>query len=660
MKAPIENLYAVELAPQWVKQHDVDYGYEHDTSAPFYYLLTDYQDYIDRERTFSYTRTVQKINDASRLEDASLVVSELNEKHQRVFFHSVEIIRDGRRIDALDHENIAVYQRETALESHVITGRKTVALTIDDLRVGDTLDVRMTFCNFASTHPLHGKFYLSTFWLGWSCAVVRQSVRVINSGHTALLFQQGGASQRMGEVKRVEPGEEFYQQWNNLVPVSIGRQVPNWVWSDFLQFTTENTWPAVSKYLYNYYEANGVLDTQIDMQNIDLLQLSGTQEEDLLRIVRFVQNNVRYRGENHGIYTHTPKSPERTLKKRAGDCKDKSNLMVTLLRRIGVDATLVLVNSRFGLKIAGLNPSAYQFDHMIVKVTIGDRTLYFDPTIQAQAGDLDHRAQLMYGYGLELTAAGSDLKLLPFDLSRRVFEIEHHFDLEHWKTDAELVIRRRYFFHRADNMRFYLNSKDEQTLREDYLRGARESTGCRLEVLEPVKTLDDPVNNVLETVERYRMVDLKLTHPNLHMQVTTEFANDFPLTLDDDFPLDLGLDGGMKHTIEVVTRRSSKIDASQERVGNPWFNYQDVIKPKGKRLTFVTELDAKVSFIPSEHVHEYMNDVDKVRSRCVSNFNYDYPRLISFDRSTWVVDSLRVVGAVAVILLLFRALVGSL
>ena len=660
MKAPIETLYAVEVAPQWVKEHAVDYEYEHETSSPFYYLLTDYQDYIDRERTFSYTRTVQKINDASRLEDASLLVSEINEKHQRVFFHGVEIIRDGRRIDALDHENIAVYQRETALESHVITGRKTVALTIDDLRVGDILDVRMTFCNFASTHPLHGKFYLSTFWLGWSCVVVRQSVRVINAGHTALLSQQGGASQELGEVRRVEAGEEFYRQWDNLVPLSIGRHVPSWVWSDFLQFTTENTWPAVSKYLYNYYEANGVLDTRIDMQKIDLLQLAGNKEEDLLRIVRFVQNNVRYRGENHGIYTHTPKSPERTLKKRAGDCKDKSNLMVTLLRRIGVDATLVLVNSRFGEKIAGLNPSAYQFDHMIVKVRINGKTLYFDPTIQAQTGDLDHCAQLAYGYGLELTAAGSDLQRLPFDLNRRVFELEHQFDFERLKTNAELVIHRRYFFHRADNMRFYLNSKDENTLREDYLRGARETTGCKLEVLEPVATLDDPQNNVLETVERYRMVDLRATHPARQMQITTEFANDFPLTLDDHLPLDLGMDGSMQHAIHVVTRRSSKVIVGKERIDNEWFEYKDAISRKGTRLSFVTELRAKVGFVPADEIHSYMSDVEKVRSRCVNNFVYDYPRLISFDKSTWIFDSLRILGAVALIAILFRALLSSI
>ncbi len=656
MDAPIEDLYAIEVAPQWVEEHAVDYSYEHESSSPFYYLLTDYQDYIDRERTFSYTRTVQKINDASRLEDASLVVCELNEKHQRVFFHHVEIIRNGKRIDALDPENIAVYQRETSLESHVVTGRKTVALTIDDLRVGDILDVRKTFCNFASTHPLHGKSYLSTFWLSWSCPVVSQSIRVINSGHTALLIQQGGSNQQLGKVQTLNAGLEFSKQWSNLTPEAMPSQVPAWVWSDFLQFTTQSTWPQVSNYLYEYYEANGVLDTIIDMNNIDLLELSGVKNTDLLRIVRFVQNNVRYRGESHGIYTHTPKTPERTLKKRAGDCKDKSNLMVALLRSIGVVATLVLVNSRYGEKIVALNPSAYQFDHMIVKVEHSGKELYFDPTIQAQAGDLEHCAQLAYGYGLELVAGGSELARLPFDLDRRVFELDHAFDFDDYKTNARLTIRRRYFYHRADNMRFYLNSKEERTLWEDYLRGAREATGCKLEALEPVATLDDPQGNVLETVERYRILDLAETHPGLYMLVTTEFSNDFPMRLDDSLPLNLGMDGSVWHSIRVTTKRAPDVEVSDKRVNNQWFQYKDTVSSKGTELTFATSLVPSASFVPGAKVQEYMSEVEVVRARSGNNFSYHYPGFFSMDSFTGAASLIRTAGYVgAVVLAIFVA-----
>ncbi|MFK8030714.1 MAG: DUF3857 domain-containing transglutaminase family protein [Gammaproteobacteria bacterium] len=657
MDAPIEKLYAIEVVPQWIKDHPVDFAYEHDSGSPFYYLLTDYQDYVDRERTFSYTRTVQKINDASRLEDASLLVSELNEKHQRVFFHHVVIIRGDKRINALDPENIAVYQRETSLESHIVTGRKTVALTIDDLRVGDILDVQMTFCNFASTHPLHGKSYLSTFWLAWQCPVVSQYVRVINAGHTDLLMQYGGASQTLGEVKRLDAGAEFYQHWQNLAPMARGQYMPAWVWSDFLQFTTANTWPEVSRHLYAYYEANGVLDTQIDMHNIDLLELTGEHETDLLRIVRFVQNNVRYRGENHGIYTHTPKTPERTLKKRAGDCKDKSNLMVALLRRIGVAATLVLVNSRVGEKIAGLNPSAYQFDHMIVKVETGGKTVYFDPTIQAQAGDIEHSAQLSYGFGLELTAEGKDLCRLPFDLTRTVFELVHEYDFAEYRTNALLTIRRKYFFHRADNMRFYLNSKDERTLWEDYLLGARQATGCRLEALEPVATVDDPESNVLETIERYQIVDLVESHPGRYLQLTTEFVNDFPTKLDDSFPLQLGMDGALKHAIKVTTGRAPKIDVSEQSISNEWFEYKDAVSRQGKTLLFATELKPKALFVPAERMQAYMDDVETVRFRSGNHFAYNYPGFFTLDQTTVSGSSFRTLGlAAGVVLALYLML----
>lgn len=67
-----------------------------------------------------------------------------------------------------------------------------------------------------------------------------------------------------------------------------------------------------------------------------------------MRLVRFVENEIRYRGENLGVYSHTPKAASHVLAKGAGDCKEKSNLLLALLTTIGVDANLALVNTGYG------------------------------------------------------------------------------------------------------------------------------------------------------------------------------------------------------------------------------------------------------------------------------------------------------------------------
>ena len=84
--------------------------------SPFYFFLVNYQDYIGDEKFYQYKRTVEKINDGSRLEDASLFITDLEDEYQCIHFHAIEIIRGDERINVLDDNAISINQREASLE----------------------------------------------------------------------------------------------------------------------------------------------------------------------------------------------------------------------------------------------------------------------------------------------------------------------------------------------------------------------------------------------------------------------------------------------------------------------------------------------------------------------------------------------------------------
>jgi len=91
--------------------------------------------------------------------------------------------------------------------------------------------------------------------------------------------------------------------------------------------------------------------------------LTDTQKWETL--YRFVADDVRYLGLEHGANAVVPRRPATTLARRFGDCKDKVTLFVALARAAGLPVVPVLVATRRFDPDAMLVPNVNYFDHMI-------------------------------------------------------------------------------------------------------------------------------------------------------------------------------------------------------------------------------------------------------------------------------------------------------
>ena len=316
----------------WVVPSALAFAEADNTSSPYFYILIDYQELITDNEIYRYKRTVEKINDESRIEDASLFIAELQDSNHQIVFHSVEIIRNGERFSVLHKDKISVHQREKSLENHVTDKMITVSLSIDDLRVGDIIDYQATTITYADEHPLQGKFYYSLFWLRWGCAVDRQRIRIINRSSQSIDIQECPTDSSMGRITTltVLPNENYEKEYRDLRPVVFENIVPTWVWPDFLLATTQAAWHELSAYLFHYYESNDIYQKDLKLDEWVVFGPNETIEDKIMKTLRFVQNDIRYKGEHHGIFTHTPKKPSEVAKNRYGDCKDKANLLVAL------------------------------------------------------------------------------------------------------------------------------------------------------------------------------------------------------------------------------------------------------------------------------------------------------------------------------------------
>jgi transglutaminase-like putative cysteine protease/tetratricopeptide (TPR) repeat protein len=106
------------------------------------------------------------------------------------------------------------------------------------------------------------------------------------------------------------------------------------------------------------------------------------RREIVRRIVAWTHANVRYTGLELGEAAIVPVPPAETLRRRYGDCKDLSLLVVGMLRAAGVDARVALVRAEWQELDPEL-PGFGAFNHAVVRVGgpgSGSEDIWIDAT----------------------------------------------------------------------------------------------------------------------------------------------------------------------------------------------------------------------------------------------------------------------------------------
>ncbi|MEE8523402.1 MAG: transglutaminase domain-containing protein [Thermoanaerobaculia bacterium] len=108
-------------------------------------------------------------------------------------------------------------------------------------------------------------------------------------------------------------------------------------------------------------------------------------------LLAHLRRKIRYVAVEVGIGGYKPSPPAEVAERKWGDCKDKSLLLIDLLRQVGIEAHPALILSDRDRRIETEFPSPAQFNHLIVAVPssavevheddpVADGYLFLDPT----------------------------------------------------------------------------------------------------------------------------------------------------------------------------------------------------------------------------------------------------------------------------------------
>ena len=140
-------------------------------------------------------------------------------------------------------------------------------------------------------------------------------------------------------------------------------------------------WSDISKWYYNkVFKTELVITDKIKEKAEELTKNDTGDKVKIETIFQYIQG-LRYVAIALGDGNIRPAKPQTVMEREYGDCKDKSILLISLLRSLDISAKPVLVlTSNRGSFDDGF-PS-WRFNHMIVKVETGEgEVLWIDPTV---------------------------------------------------------------------------------------------------------------------------------------------------------------------------------------------------------------------------------------------------------------------------------------
>lgn len=402
----LANEYRVGPVPDWVLPMalDADAPTPADKiSGGVYYLLSDSQYRGAPGAPAYYSRYATRVTGTEGLETVAHVTIDFDPTFQSLVLHSVDVVRDGRRIPKLGNIEVRIIQRETERDLRIYDGRKTATLFLDDVRVGDIVDYAYSVLG---RNPAFGDVAFGGTSLQWDVPVRLDHTRTLVPAGTPLkVVSRNGAP----EPTRTRVGAYDEYRWlqKDVVALTEESGAPAWFdrhasaeWSQYAQ------WSEVADWALPLYTPPASLGPALDAEIARIAAEHATPAARTAAVLRFAQSQVRYLAVQVGVGSFRPNPPRTVFERRFGDCKDKTLLMLSMLRRLGVQADAALVNTETGLALGDRLPAPNLFDHVIVRAVVDGKTYWLDPTRDTQFGQLDRVHQPDFGDAL-VVAAGT-------------------------------------------------------------------------------------------------------------------------------------------------------------------------------------------------------------------------------------------------------------
>jgi transglutaminase-like putative cysteine protease len=600
--------FLVRPAPAWVDRVDVA------TTAPIakesvrwgiYDLLKDHQVRAIGGSETQYFRTVRNVLSPSGVQNASELSLDFDPSFETLIIHEIKIVRGTQRIDALEPDDVRVIEKEEDADKRIYDGERTALIFLKDVRPGDVIDYSWSL---EGANPILNGRYADEYDLSSGAPARRMRHR--------LLWPVGAPLQWHGtNPSIVRNGDVQTLTWEamDVEALSVEDSVPSWFepWQS-IQLSSFGSWSEVARWADAMFQLDARSMTEVKALAATIRAANATRDAQLTAAIRFVQDDIRYLGIEMGRNSHQPHQPWETLATRWGDCKDKTLLLVALLRELGASAYPALVSTRLQHRIEEKLPSPFLFDHVIAQVIEGGRTYWIDGTISEQGGTLatietpnPRRALVVRPTTTALTAVVTNAKPST--------HVEQSYTTRDFRQPTTLEVRTTYTGSDADAMRSELASISIEDFAHSRINDLAVDQP-KIEAVGAPTIRDDRTKNAIVVTERYRIRELWsgghwTWYPRVldsHLARPDTMIRSMPLAF--SYPLDV------RQTVRFHFDTELDIEPSTAVTETPTFRYEYTVDSNGHTVTIRQSLRALRDVVPAKDVPEHLTKLKAIWS----------------------------------------------
>lgn len=596
--------------PSWVNTISFEDKNVNPDNGGFQYLLIDLQDNFIREA--SYKHLAIKLINANGIQSNSNVTIEFDPSYQKVYFHTLHIVRNEEIIDKLNPSDFQIIQRESSLERSLYDGSLTALINLTDVREGDIIEYSYTVTGF---NPIYQGKVSSIFYHQYAIPVNHIYTRLITEKKDHFNFKRYNNASEPNIIESSNMREyiwdvsalDFKLYENNIPPwIDIHKKA---------SFTTIKNWSEVVDWalpLYTYSK-----------ESVKKIAHSIPTEEEtqaaIITYIRFVQNKIRYLGFENGINAFKPHAPEKVFNQRFGDCKDKSLLLVSLLRSIGVEAYPCLINTYLSDSISSELPAINAFNHCIVNFSFEGKNYFVDPTISDQEGDLNNISLPNYNYGLLIKPGETKLTPIP-PTSKPSIKVKEVITLDSINGNATFWVTTTYTGSKADETRSYFNSSSKEAIKQDYTEFYRHLYP-RIETANSISIIeDDSTQNKVVVRESYRINKIwedDATGNSIYCDIypiILETYIDYSKAANRKIPYYLGNPFSFEQTTEINMPEYWNGENLESSVNGTGMKYSNSITCEGSKITVKHKYSLLQSSIPGDSIENFLKEIDEVNA----------------------------------------------
>lgn len=296
---------------------------------------------------------------------------------ERVQLRGARVFRtDGTIDEAIESGEAAADNPEIA----TYTSARNFYVQFPRLEPGDVVELKYRVDSVSSRNEF-ADYFGEVVYLQSSDPTVHAEYVLVSPATRTLHFDERHIPGLKQETAVVDSNRVYRFQADDVPGVTPEPAMPPWPSVlGFVHASTFDSWKDLGRWYWGLVRDQFDLDDETRKLARKIAAQKQTPLEKVKAVYDWVVSNTRYVALEFGIYGYKPHRCVQTVARGWGDCKDKATVIVTLLKELGIEATIVIVRSGlrgdFDSKIASLSP----FDHAIAYVPSLD--LYLDGTAE--------------------------------------------------------------------------------------------------------------------------------------------------------------------------------------------------------------------------------------------------------------------------------------